>query len=145
MANTLLSGPAGAGKSAAARELLEQSSGPAVVADFQSLVVALLQQERGPDGTYPPRPEWVLPMAEHLRREVIDAARARDIEVIATNSDGDEGRRRRLLDRLGPGSRERIIDPGKAVVTARLSSRRTGKLSRACGAAINRWYGRLKG
>ena len=62
---------------------------PTVVADFQSIVVSLLlQQERGPDGKFPERPEWILPLAEHIRREVIDAARARDIGVIATNSDG---------------------------------------------------------
>ena len=113
--------------------------GPAVVADFQSLVVALLQQERGSDGTYPLRPEWVLPLAEHVRREVIDAARAREISVIATNSDGDPGRRRFLIERLGPGALEEIVDPGEQVVKARLSGR-TGKLSRACEGAVRRWY-----
>ena len=84
-----------------------------MVADFQSLVVALLQQERGPDGKFPERPEWILPLAEHLRREVIDAARARDIGVIATNSDGSPDRRRFLLERLGPGAIEETIDPGE--------------------------------
>lgn len=143
MPSILLSGPAGAGKSQEAKRLRDENPGPAVVADFQSLVVAVLQHERGPDGTFPPRPDWVLPMAEHLRREVIDAARAREIDVIATNSDGDEGRRRRLLERMGPGARERVIDPGRAVVTARLSSW-SGRLSGACRSAIDRWYGRLR-
>lgn len=144
MPSVLLSGPAGAGKSQEAKRLRDAATEPTVVADFQSIVVALLQQERGPDGTYPVRPEWVLPLAEHLRREVIDAARARGIDTIATNSDGDEGRRQRLLKRLGSGSRERVIDPGRAVVTARLSSRRTGRLSGACRNAVDRWYSRLR-
>ena len=118
--------------------------GPAVVADFQSLVVALLQQERGPDGTYPLRPEWVLPVAEHVRRTVIDAARAREIGVIATNSDGSPDRRRFLLERLGPGALEEIVDPGQQVVKARLSGR-TGQLSRACEGAVKRWYAGPRG
>ena len=113
MSSILLSGPAGAGKSQEAKRLRDSMPGPAVVADFQSLVVALLQHERGPDGKYPLRPDWVLPLAEHLRRTTIDAARAREVDVIATNSDGDKGRRQRLLERLGPGAVERVIDPGK--------------------------------
>ena len=139
MPNLLISGPAGAGKSQVARERLAEMSPPTVVADFQSLVVALLQQERGPDGLYPERPEWVLPMAEHLRREVIDAARSRDIGVIATNSDGSPERRRFLLERLGPGAIEEVVDPGEDVVKARLSGR-TGALTQACEGAIRRWY-----
>ena len=143
MPNVLISGPAGGGKSQVARQLRDEIPGPVVVADFQSLVVAILQQERDAGGRYPVRPDWVLPLAEHLRREVIDAARAREIDVIATNSDGDPGRRRRLLDRLGPGATERIIDPGRATVTARLSQEGTGILIPACDSAISRWYDRL--
>ena len=139
MPNLLISGPAGAGKSQVARDRLEEMPAPAVVADFQSLVVALLQQERGPDGKFPERPEWILPLAEHLRREVIDAARARDIGVIATNSDGSPDRRRFLLERLGPGALEEVVDPGAHIVKARLSGR-TGQLSRACESAVKRWY-----
>ena len=137
--NLLISGPAGAGKSQVARERLEEMPAPAVVADFQSIVASLLQQKRGPDGTYPVRPEWVLPLAEHVRREVIDAARARQISVIATNSDGSPERRRFLLERLGPGAIEETVDPGEATVKARLSGR-TGKLTAACDKAIRRWY-----
>ena len=114
-----------------------------MVADFQSIVAALLQQERGPDGTYPLRPEWVLPLAEYTRRAIITGARNREMDVIATNSDGDSVRRAFLLRELGEGAEEIVIDPGEAVVKARLSSRKTGKLSRACGGAIDRWYRRL--
>ena len=113
-----------------------------VAADFQSLVVALLQLRRGPDGRYPVRPDWVLPMAEHLRREVIDAAVSRDIDVIATNSDGHADRRKFLLERLGPGATERIVDPGREIVSARLADPESGELDPECEGAINRWYAR---
>ena len=59
MPSTLLSGPAGANKSALARRLLREASEPTVAADFQSIVAALLLLERGPDGKYPIRPDFV--------------------------------------------------------------------------------------
>ena len=96
MPSQLISGPAGAGKSQEAKRLRDAAAGPTVVADFQSIVVALLQQERGPDGTYPLRPDWVLPLAEYVRRAIVTGSRARDIDVILTNSDGDPERRRFL-------------------------------------------------
>ena len=46
-----------------------------------------------------------------------------------------------MLERLGPGATERIIDPGIDVVTARLSGP-DGELSDQCKAAISRYYGR---
>ena len=142
MAGLLISGPAGAGKSAIAREELAARDGPAVAADFQSLVVALLLLERGADGRYPIRPGWVLPLAEYVRRAVVTGAVNRDIVVIATNSDGSEARRRFLLGQLGPGAVERIVDPGRDVVAARLADAATGELSPECDAAISRWYAR---
>ena len=111
--------------------------------DFQSIVVALLLLERGTDGKYPVRPDFVLPIAEYTRRAVITGATAREISIVLTNSDGDPGRRRSLLERLGPGATERIVDPGQAVVEARLSDAETGELSNECGRAVNRWYGRV--
>lgn len=138
--NLLISGPAGASKSGLAREKLAETEGPAVAADFQAIVAALLLLRRDPEtGKYPERPEWVLPLAEHVRREVIDAARSRDVRVVATNSDGAPDRRRFLIERLGPGALEEVIDPGEQVCRARLSGR-TGKLSKACEGAIRRWY-----
>ena len=144
MAGLLISGPAGAGKSAVAREALIAHPGPAVAADFQSLVVALLLLERGANGRYPIRPEWVLPLAEYTRRAVITGAQNRDIFTVATNSDGSPGRRQQLLGLLGDGAREKIIDPGREVVAARLADAATDELSDECDQAINRWYGGLR-
>ena len=142
MASILLSGPAGAAKSQVARQLLAEHPGLAVAADFQAIVAALLLLERGQDGKYPVRPEWVLPLAEYIRRATITGARAREVDVIATNSDGSPERRRFLLQQLGDGASERVIDPGRAVVAARLADPATGELSGQCEAAINRWYRR---
>ena len=149
MPGILLSGPAGSGKSQAAREILRESTEPAVAADFQSIVAALLLQERLPNGKYPPRPDWILPLAEYVRLAVIQVATARGLNVVATNSDGGPARRASLLDRLkdqrlpdSPNAVERIIDPGFDVVRARLADE-SGELSDPCSSAISRWYSRL--
>ena len=140
--NILLSGPAGSGKSQLARDLLRQATGPMIAADFQSLTAAVLLQERGPDGKYPLRPAWVLPIVEYIRQTVLRAARERGLDLIATNSDGSPERRRVLLERLGPGSTEQIITTPEAVVRARLSDPISGVLSDDCEKAIRRWFGR---
>lgn len=142
MPGLLISGPAGAGKSAIAREVIAAHPGPAVVADFQSLVVAMLQLQRGADGRYPVRPDWILPLTEYVRRAVVTGAVNRDIFVVATNSDGSPERRKFLQERLGAGATERIFDPGRSVVAARLADPATDELSDECDAAIGRWYGR---
>ena len=143
MPSILLSGPAGAAKSALALELLQEWSGPVVLIDFQSLVAALTGVVRGPDGRYPLRDERLLPIVEYLRRAALTAARNRDIDAIVTNSDGDPTRRALLLDELGEGATERVVDPGRQVVTARLADAATGTLSPECTSAVARWYGRL--
>ena len=134
--------PAGAAKSALARRLLAESSELAAIADFQAIYAALTGVLRGPDGRYPLRDDRLLPLVEYVRRAVITGAINRDIHVIATNSDGDAARRAFLLDQLGPGATERIVDPGRAIVAARLSDPETGELSSECDSAIGRWYSR---
>ena len=145
MAGLLISGPAGAGKSAVARNELRDLNGQGVVVDFQAIYAALLLLERDPStGRYPERlasQAFILPLAEYTRRAVITGAINRDLFVIATNSDGDHQRRQSLLGFLGPGATERVIDPGLQVVTERLSV--DGELSHQCGTAIARWYERL--
>ena len=143
MPNTLVSGPAGAGKSAVAKTLVALAEEPTVLVDFQAIHVALTGAERRPDGTYPLRDERLLPITEYVRRAVIGAAVERDIGVVATNSDGDPERRAYLLGLLGPGAEERIVDPGRVAVEARLSDPVTFELSDDCTEAVNRWYVRL--
>ena len=143
MAGVLLSGPAGGGKSQLARELLRSSNEPWIAADFQAIVAALLLQERGPDGKFPLRPEWILALTEYVRQAVITGARGRELNIVATNSDGDPARRSFLLGLLGEGATERIVDPGQAVVVARLTDTVSG-LSDDCRQAIDRWYRRRK-
>ena len=144
MPSLLISGPAGAGKTQIAREALAAMLEPAVVADFQQLYSALLLLERQPDGRYPERRDadrHVLSLAEYVRRAAITGAIAREVAVIVTNSDGSSIRRTELLSLLGPGAVEQVVDPGRAVVEARLQV--DGVLSDQCREAVDRWYGRL--
>ena len=141
--NQLISGPAGAGKSLAAREMLAAATGPMVAADFQAILAALTLLERLPNGRYPNRnpaqAAWLLPLTEAIRQTVITIATEREIGVVATNSDGSPERRAFLLSRLGPGAVETIIDPGISVVTDRLAV--DGALSEDCGNAVKRCNG----
>ena len=137
MTSLLLSGPAGAGKSELARDLLAQVQGQGAIEDFQSIYSALMLLLRGPDGRYPerdPADAHLLALAEYVRKAAITGAREMDIEVIATNSDGSPGRREYLRGLLGSGAVERVLDPGKAAVVDRLSV--NGVLTQSCGDAI---------
>ena len=142
---TLLTGPAGAGKSAEGRRLLAAATTPMVAADFQTIYAGLLLLERQSDGRYPQRNPafnpWMLPLTEAVRQTVITFAVEREIDVVAMNSDGSPARRAYLLQRLGPGATEAIVDPGISVVRERLSV--DGVLSDDCNSAINRYYQRL--
>ena len=146
MASILLSGPAGANKSAAARELLSAASVPTIMIEFQDLYAGLLGIRRNPEtGRYParrPQDAYALPMAEYLRQAAITGAIAQELDIVLTNSDGDQQRRQFLLGRLGSAASERVIDPGISVVTERLSV--DGTLDPSCRDAIQRWYGRLR-
>ena len=67
---TLLSGPAGGGKSQRARELLENSQEPMALVDFQTIYAAILGIQRDPaTGRYPEREGrhvYALALAEYL-------------------------------------------------------------------------------
>ena len=147
MPGLLLSGPAGGGKTGAALAELLDRTAPAVIIDFQQIYAALLGIKRNPEtGRFPERLDadaYALALAEYVRLSTIRAAREQEIDVIATNSDGDGRRRQFLLGLLGPGSTERVIDPGIEVVTQRLTVGVNFEPSEQCRKAINRWYGRL--
>ena len=139
----LISGPAGASKSAVAKAMVRDAEELTVLVDFQALNVALTGVERDANGKYPIRDPRTLPITEYVRRAAITAALSRGIGIVATNSDGSPARRLFLLQELGAGARETVIDPGRQAVEARLVDPVTGELSDECDAAISRWYGRL--
>ena len=145
--NLLISGPALAGKTELARERRLETLGPAVIADFQSIYAALLGIVRGPDGRFPLRMEaddFALALTEYTRKAIVTGARDREISVILTNGDGSLARRRYLLEFLGPGAGEEIVDPGEDEITRRLISR--GRRSQTqCERAVRRWYSRKRG
>ena len=119
-----------------------ESAELSAIADFQLVYRALTDVERDRGGRYPLRNEGLLPLTEYVRRAIISGAVARGITVIATNSDGDPERRAFLLGQLGAGATERIVDPGRNIVEARLSDPETGVLSPECDQAVGRWYSR---
>ena len=142
MPNLLISGSAGSGKSAAAREELAASNEPAIIAEIQPLYAALLGIERQPDGRYPERLErdaHALRLAEYLRRAAITASVARGIRVITTNSDSDLDRRAFLLNELGPGATERIVTVDYDVAISNLQGP-NGATSDQCRRAVERWH-----
>ena len=87
-----------------------------IMVDFQDLYASVLGLRRDSEtGRYPPRrPQdaFALPLAEYARQAIISGAIAQELDLVLTNSDGDSDRRNFLLQRLGPGASERIIDPG---------------------------------
>ena len=143
MANLLISGVAGAGKSEAARLELAASNEPAVILEIQELYASLLGQRRDPaTGRYPERLErdsHALRLAEYLRRVAITASVARGIRVITSNSDSDMARRRFLLGELGPGSVERIVNVDYDIAISNLQGP-GGATSDQCREAVERWY-----
>ena len=138
--SVLISGPAGAGKTQRARFLQQEHGG--MVSDFQETYADLLGIERDPaTGRYPPRkPEhrYIIAIVQEQRRVAIATAQTRGMPIYFTNSLGEEGRRRALLQSLGETAAEEVIDPGEDEVVRRLSVR--GELSEQCREAINRWY-----
>ena len=138
-----VSGPGGGGKSAEARRLLAAMAGAGILVDYQSIYAALTGVERSTlDGRYPDRVEALLPIVEYTRMAAIAGARDRELNIVATNANGDAQRRRELIQALGPGAVERILDPGRQVIEARLTDAR-GLLSDGCRDVVNRWYSRV--
>ena len=135
MAGILLSGPAFGGKSRRARAILAAATVPTALVDFTAIFNAITGTERGPDGKFPDRGDGggLLPMAETLRQAAIRIAQEREVDVVATNSDGSPSRRSYLLRLLGAGA-----DPGRGV-----AARRAREAGPTCEVLLDRWYGRL--
>ena len=146
MASLLISGPAGSGKSAVARQLRAAAQDETIIIDFQSLYASYLGLQRDPvTRRYAEREDadaFVLSLAEYERRTLITAAVARGIDILATNSDGSQERRDFLLGLLGAGATERIEDPGIETVRQRLAV--NGIVSPQCERALQRWYGSMR-
>ena len=104
-----------AGKTQEARRIIDNAAVPTVAIDFQTIYAGLLLLERQPDGRYPERlsrHEYVLPLVEYVRQAPVTGAALMEIDAIFTNSDGSAARRVSILQRLGIGAAEQVIDPG---------------------------------
>lgn len=142
---TLIEGPAGGGKSQVAADLLDAGE-IEVLADITALWVALSGAVRGPDGRYPERgeDEPALSVAQYLQAVAVRYALEAGYSVGATTSRrGQVERWRQLAVAAGRNFAVRTVDPGLAVVTARLAGP-DGELSEACRQAIGRWYLELR-
>ena len=144
--SVIISGPAGAGKTERAKELIAELQAQGlkpIAADFQSLYAALGLISRQEDGRYPQREEnaaYILGMAEYLRSTIVRRALADDMPVVATISQRSDGARYQALAALiGGQAREEIIDPGVDEIVRRLGES-NGTISSQCFDAMNRWY-----
>ena len=124
--------------------MMLNTAAPTVAIDFQAIYAAILLLERRSDGRYPERlahQSWAIPLTEYIRQAAVTGAALMEIDAIFTNSDGSMARRLSILERLGIGTAEQVIDPGIDVARERLAV--DGVLSDQCNEAINRWYGRV--
>ena len=138
----LIEGPAGAGKSQIAAELLAAGA-VSVLSDVTILWAALSGAVRGDDGRYPERDDddEALSVARYVQAVAVRVALEAGASVAVTTSRRNQEQRwRQLADDVRTGFEVRTVDPGRAVVESRLSGD-DGKLSKACEEAINRWYG----
>ena len=140
---TLLQGPAGSGKSQAARDLLANGE-VTLVADITALWAAISGAQRDPEtGRYPVREDSdpALPVARYVQETVVRRGLEAGEEVAVTTSRrGQEARWNEIAADSGRLFSVRTIDPGFDVVSARLADPVTGTLSGACSRALSRWY-----
>lgn len=120
---TLVQGPAGGGKSAVIRDMV-QAGEVQVAADVTALWAALGLVQRDPEtGRYPVRDEDdpALETALYVQavavRQALDAGR--DVAV-TTSRRGQESRWRAVAESIGAPFRARTVDPGEAEVARRL-------------------------
>ena len=111
-----------------------------MLADVTGLDAALRGVVRDPAGKYPVRAsDDVLAVTHYVRAALVRAAHEADVSGYVTTSDSSPAAVERLRDRGALGG-VRTIDPGAAVVRARLAGP-DGVVSDACEIALSRWYG----
>ena len=139
---TLLEGPAGSNKSAAARRMIQAGEAD-VVADVTPLWAALRGVERGPDGKFPVRADDdpALPLARYLQAAAVrEGLREGRNVVVTTSRRGQAPRWQAVAAETGDELTVRTLDVDRATIAARLAGP-GGELSPACQAAMARWFG----
>ena len=139
---TLIQGPAGSGKSGVAGDLLRAGEVDVLV-DVTGLWAVFAGARRGPDGRYPVRSDDdpALAAALYVQTVVARFSLGQGHRVAVTTSRrGQEARWSAVAREAGTEINVRTVDPGRDVVTARLSDPETGVLSEPCNRAIGRWY-----
>ena len=139
----LIEGPAGGGKSELLREMLAAGEID-VAADITALWAATGGHERDPaTGKYPVRAETdpALHTARYLQTVTAGFALREGYKVAVTTSRrGEIEKWTAVANRYDSPLRIQTVDPGREIVTARLSDPVTGNLSDECDTAIGRWY-----
>ena len=139
---TLIQGPAGGAKSQLANELLAARELD-LLADVTALWAALSGATRGADGKYPIRSSTDPALAAARYTQAVAARFALEAGNrvgVTTSRRGQVARWAALAAEAGTTVSVRTVDPGEAVVRARLADAATGVLSPECSIAIGRWY-----
>ena len=139
---TLIEGPAGAGKSQVAADMIAAGEA-AVLADLTELWAAVRAMRRGPDGRYPVRddddPAIRSGLAAYLRAAAVRQALREGLDVVVTAGTPDMAARwAAVAEEAGAGFSVQTVDPGEAVVRERLAV--DGALDPQCEKAVARWY-----
>ena len=112
--------------------------------DVTAIWAALSGARRGPDGKYPIRSEDDPALGAALYLQTVGARFALENGArvgVTTSRRAQEARWTELARAAGVEINIREVDPGEAVVRARLSDPETGILSsEPCNRAIGRWY-----
>ena len=138
---TLVQGPAGGGKSQVVAEMVAAGE-VSLVSDVTRLWVALGVYQRGPDGRYPVRQDQDPALATALYLQAVAVRRALETGAdvaVTTSRAGQAQRWLEVAESAGQSFRVRTVDPGEAVVRARLAGP-DGSVSQECERAIGRWY-----
>ena len=114
-----------------------------VLLDVTALWATISGAVRGPDGRYPPRSDDDPSLAAALYVQAAGARFALEQGArvgVTTSRRAQEARWAEIARAAGVEINIREVDPGEAVVRARLSDPETGVLSGPCERAIGRWY-----